>query len=38
MEILRGYGIGTSLQILLQRYWDDKLVIPKDENGRLFRT
>ena len=29
IEILRGYGLGPKLQRLLQRYWDEKKVVPK---------
>ena len=40
MEILRDYGLGTRLQILLQRYWDLHRVVTKAGNyyGRPFRT
>ena len=29
MDIMRGYGLGTNLQRLLQRYWDENVVVPK---------
>ena len=40
MEILRDYGLGTRLQILLQRYWDLHRVVTKAGNyyGRPFRA
>ena len=28
MDILRGYGLGLNLHILLQRYWDEKAMVP----------
>ena len=36
---LRVYGLGTTPQRLIQRYWDKKKVVPKDEIyfGRPFR-
>ena len=35
MEIIRGCGLGTNLQRLLQWYWDGKNVVPK--SGKYFR-
>ena len=29
IEIIRGYGMGTNLQRLIQRYWDRQKVVPK---------
>ena len=29
MEILRGYGLGPNIQIILQRFWYDQVVVPK---------
>ena len=38
MDVLRGYIIGPNLQRLLQRYWCDKVVVPKARkfSGRPF--
>ena len=40
MEILREYGLGPRLQILLQRYWDGQRVVTKAGKyyGRPFST
>ena len=40
METLRGYSIGSNLQRLLQRYWEEHAVVPKDANyfGEPFGT
>ena len=39
MEILRGYGLGTNLNKLLQRYWGKQVVVTKTGKffGRPFR-
>ena len=34
MDILRGYVLGNKLQSLLQRFWDEQVVVPKP--GRLY--
>ena len=34
MCIQEGYGLGTNLQRLLQRYWDDQVVVMKA--GKYF--
>ena len=38
IKILRGYGLGNNLQMLLQWYWDKQKVVPKARNcfGRPF--
>ena len=35
LEILRVYGLGTKLQILLQRFWDEQDIFPKSR--RFYR-
>ena len=29
MDILMGYGLGHNLQMILQRYWENQVVVPK---------
>ena len=40
IEIIRGYGMGTNLQRLIQRYWDRQKVVKKSGKyfGRPFST
>ena len=34
MEIMRGYGLGSNLQMILQRFWGNQVVVLKA--GKLF--
>ena len=40
MDILIGYGLGTKLRRILQRFWDDQAVVTMVERffGLTFRT
>ena len=40
MDILRVYGLGHKLKILLQRFWDEQVLVPKYRRyyGWTFRT